>query len=314
MTSSTAHCMNNMSETIKGIVFDVQRSSLHDGPGIRTSVFLKGCPLRCIWCHNPESQSGKPELYYMAMRCMLCGGCVAACPYGCHKIEAEVHTIDRTRCTVCGKCAQACMAGALEIKGREMTVDDVMADVSADRAYYARSGGGITVTGGEPMAQFGFTLALFERCAAEGIHTCMETCGFAPTENFRRIMELTNLFLFDYKATGGAHKELTGVDHALILKNLDMILCEGGSVILRCPMVPGINDTDEHLRAIAGLEDRYPTIQGIEIMAYHNMGVSKAARVGRQACLEELNNSSEEQKALWLEKLRSFGAKKATIG
>lgn len=296
-----------------GVVFDIQRCSMHDGPGIRTTVFLKGCPLRCQWCHNPESQRRAPELYFMDMRCALCGECVAACPNGCHRVDAEGHAIDREKCTACGRCVEACFTGALEIKGSEMTVERVLQDVLADRAYYERSGGGVTVSGGEPLAQFAFTRELLRRCREEGVHTCIETCGFAPEEHVREIQPLVDHFLFDYKATGEAHRALTGVDNMGILANLDLLLSLGSAVTLRCPLVPGVNDADEHLMAIAELERKYPKLKGIELMAYHNMGVAKSARIGGDAVLD-LPNATEEQKAEWLKKLRAFGSERAVLG
>jgi glycyl-radical enzyme activating protein len=296
-----------------GIVFDIQRFSLNDGPGIRTTVFLKGCPLRSIWCHNPESWQKGPELYYTAVRCTFCRRCWQACPRDCHSVMDGLHTIDRGRCTLCGDCVKACPMSVLEIKGIRMNIQDVMDVVLRDKEYYLNSDGGVTLSGGEPMAQPAFALALLRRCREEGIHTCLETCGYAPESSYREILPFVSLFLYDFKATGPSHKALTGVEDSLILSNLDAIIGNGGRVVLRCPMVPGVNDSNEHLQAIASLERRYPGLVGIDILPYHNMGSMKAGAIGKRYAMGELQNTSDTQKAQWLMRLGIYGTQKARI-
>ncbi len=299
----------------KGLVFDVQRTSLHDGPGIRTTVFLKGCPLHCVWCHNPESQSFKPELMFFGDKCTLCGACVKACPVGAHLIEGDSHTVDREKCTACGACVKVCLYDALRVVGEERTVQGVMDEVVRDKPFYEHSGGGMTVSGGEPMAQFAFTKALLEAARAEAIHTCVETCGFSRPEQCEELLPLVDLFLYDIKGTDSAlHRAHTGVPNEQILENLELLVSRGATVSLRCPLVPGVNDTDEHIAGIAALERKYPQLAGMEIMSYHAMGNDKSRRIGREAELNSVATAEQAQKDEWLTRLRAAGCTKAVIG
>jgi glycyl-radical enzyme activating protein len=298
-----------------GIIFDIQRCSLYDGPGIRTTVFLKGCPLRCKWCHNPESQAFPPEILFYEERCVNCQACIHACPAGVHRMEGGRHVLSREYCTNCGACVKACSYNALECKGYTADIDNILQEVEKDREYYASSGGGLTVSGGEPTAQYEFTYSLLSEAKKRSLHTCLETCGFAQTEKYNAIIPYVDLFLFDYKATGPQHhRELTGVPNDLILANLEFLYRQGCSIILRCPMVPGINDSDEHLAAIADISRKYPDLAGIELLPYHNMGVAKAQRIGKLAYFTDLKNTGEEKKQEWLEKLRQYGCIRATLG
>lgn len=297
-----------------GLVLDIFRSSLHDGPGIRTTVFLKGCPLRCIWCHNPESQAFAPELYFLETKCTQCGACVTACPHGCHALRQGRHEIDRRPCTQCGACVAACPVGALEIKGRRMTVDEVLAEVEKDRPYYDSSGGGMTLSGGEPLAQFAFSLALLKGARARGIHTCVETSGYAESSRLRELAACVDLFLFDYKATGEPlHRNLTGVPGRVIRENLDLLQTLGARIILRCPLVPGINDGDAHLAEIARLALEHPAVEQVEIMPFHAMYRAKAERIGRTAPAAGETDATEADKQRWLEAIRRAGCDRVTV-
>lgn len=299
-----------------GIVFDIQRCSLHDGPGIRTTVFLKGCPLRCLWCHNPESYRRSPQIGFQQSRCTSCLNCASACDHQAHRVDPlGNHVLDRERCVVCGQCISACPQEALRLFGREMSVDEVMVEVEADRMFYARSGGGLTLSGGEPMLQFEFTRALLLEARSRGVHTCLETSGQAPSARYEELLPLVDLFLFDIKATDPhKHAALTGIDNALIQQNLALLLDRGAGVILRCPLVPGVNDDTAHLAAIAAWSQREPGPRGIEIMAYHNMGREKAYQVGDQPLLSSVESASETVQQDWLSILHSHGCHMAVLG
>jgi len=290
-----------------GIVLDIFRCSLHDGPGIRTTVFLKGCPLACVWCHNPESQALKPVLLLNPDRCTHCGLCAKACPHGFHLVSAADHTIARRECSGCGSCVQACPTGALEIRGKSMTVEQILAEALKDADYYRDTGGGLTISGGEPMQQWQFTLALAQAAKAAGIHVAIETCGLAPADRYRALLPFVDLFLFDYKDTDSArHARLTGVPNHLILENLAMLHAAGANITLRCPMAAGLNDTDDHFAAIAAMPQRFPHLLGIEIMSYHNMGNEKARRTGVPVRLD-IPTTDALQKQNWRDRLDAHG-------
>jgi len=267
----------------KAIVFDIQKFSIHDGPGIRTTVFLKGCPLRCVWCHNPESWRPEPELLFTAAKCTGCRRCAEVCPTGVHAFTADGrHELDRAACVRCGKCVELCPAEALELCGRSLTVEEVMAEVRKDRVFYENSGGGMTLSGGEPMMRPEFTFALLNAAKKEGIHTALESCGFAPREEFERILPVTDLFLFDIKTMDEAkHLRLTGRDNRLILSNLEFLNGAGAKIVLRCPLIPGLNDTPSELAKIGELAERLSGVTGIDVEPYHPLGVSKAERLGQ---------------------------------
>lgn len=268
---------------MQGIVFDIKNFELHDGPGIRTTVFLKGCPLRCLWCHNPESQAMRRELSYAAEKCLDCGDCVPACTAHCHSFVGGRHLLDRLNCTNCGACASKCLPRALEMIGKTMTADEVIAEICKDRIFYAHSGGGMTLSGGEPMAQFEFTRELLKKAKEAGLHNCLETCGFSPFEQFASIVEYVDLFLFDIKAADpGKHLALTGVDNRVILNNLHQLDSMGAKLILRCPLVPGLNDDDAHLCAVGQLANELENVEKIELEAYHCLGEKKYTLLGRE--------------------------------
>ncbi len=299
-----------------GIVFDLQRTSLHDGPGIRTAVFLKGCPLRCLWCHNPESQGRHPEISFRPEACTACGACVEACPQGAHRLSSQpaAHSYDRSLCRQCGACAEACLFEALKLTGRETTPAQVLVEVRKDVRYFLNSGGGLTITGGEPMLQLDFTLELLQAARTEGIQTCLETCGWASRRAYQQVLPWVDLFLFDYKATGAAaHRRLTGASNARILANLDYLYTQGAQIRLRCPLAPGVNDTPEHLAGIAALERQYPRLAGIDLLPYHNLGGQKYAQHGLPNPLPGLPSAGEAEQQVWLQALCALGSTRAAF-
>jgi glycyl-radical enzyme activating protein len=298
----------------KGLVFDIQRASLYDGPGIRTTVFLKGCPLNCLWCHNPEGISGSAQLYYNGEKCVRCFNCVDACPKGIHHFSEGVHYFDSEECTLCGECVKGCNYAALKVVGVEMSVNEVLKEVLADVDFYQNSGGGITLSGGEPLFQFEFSRELLKQSKFAGINTCVETSGLVSSSRFEQILPLIDLLLFDYKITGTEqHKKYTGVDNDLILSNLDLAYRTGVPVILRCPIIPGVNDTPEHFRGIRGIDEKYPLLKGIELMPYHKMGTAKGETSGCYNQVQEWEPADQAMKDQWISKLNEMGCKKVKI-
>ena len=299
---------------VTGRIFEVQRFSIHDGPGIRTTVFLKGCPLRCIWCHNPEAATRELSLSFMPDKCIGCGYCFRACANSAHRMEEHVHVLDRDACVVCGTCAEECYANALEIAGKDVTVGEVMDEVVRDRPFYETSNGGMTLSGGEPLFQIEFTEALLHAAKAEGLDCCVETCGFGATEDLRRLLPLVDLFLFDVKETDPErHKEFTGVDVAPIIENLRMLHAEGATVLLRCPIIPGYNDNTGHFPAVAKLAASLPRLKGVELMPYHALGESKVERFGLNPSARAKSKAPDDATvARWRSLLREYGV--AVVG
>jgi len=263
------------------VVFDIEKYATRDGPGIRTTVFLKGCPLRCIWCDNPESWQSEPELLYDSQKCVQCGACVKICPVGAHRFDDGEHGLDRPRCLACGKCAIACPGEALKLCGYLQTPEEVFQEVLKDYIFYKNSGGGMTVSGGEPMYHFDFTSELLLLAKNNGISTALETCGFAAQDLFQKIVPLTDLFLFDIKTTDPEkHIRYTGQDSKLIFSNLDFLNRSGTHIILRCPLIPGMNDSDIELKTIGELSESLANVEAVNIEPYHPLGTDKAKHLG----------------------------------
>lgn len=245
-----------------GKVFDIQRFCTGDGPGIRTTVFLKGCPLRCLWCHNPESQKRETEIMFYRDKCVSCGRCM-----GIKEKDADF----------------VCYSDARKLCGRDMTADAVMEEVAKDSIFYRNSGGGLTLSGGEPLFQPEFALEILKKARDSGFNTAVETCGFAKPEDVRKIAEYTDLFLFDYKETNPEkHRAFTGADNRIILENLLMLDGMGKDIVLRCPIIPGYNDREEHFEGIARTADTLRHILRAEIEPCHDLGQHKYAAMGRK--------------------------------
>lgn len=278
-----------------GTVFNIQKFSVNDGPGIRTTVFMKGCPLSCIWCHNPESRSSRPEIFYDARKCIGCGRCGQICENGCHSFGGGSHVYNREQCKICQRCAEECVCGAIESVGEVKSVSDVMREVLRDKPFYETSGGGMTLSGGEPMYQFDFTYSLLKAAKEEGLHTCIETCGFSSKENFRKIAPLVDIFLFDCKETDPEkHRQYTGVSNETILENLYFLDSIKAKIILRCPIIPGFNDRKEHLEKISEIANSLENILEINIEPYHPLGGGKSELLGKAYPLSDLGFMSDE--------------------
>ena len=288
----------------RGVVFNIQRYSLHDGPGIRTLVFLKGCALRCRWCSNPESQRTEPELAYNEDKCIglkQCAFCREACPSGTVKeSEKGFARIDRDLCTACLQCADVCPSRALSVFGKLMSVGEVLDAVEADGVFYGRSGGGMTLSGGEPLAQADFVFELLKEARQRRVNTSIETCGFAEWKDLERACGFLDSILYDIKSMNPVkHKEFTGVSNERILENFQR-LCERFPNLrkrVRTPIIPGFNDTEEDIAAIVDFIRGKPHIE-YELLAYHRLGRPKYVYLGRQYTLSDVRSDDERMKAL----------------
>lgn len=285
-------------------MFNIQRFCVNDGPGIRTTVFLKGCPLSCAWCHNPESKSPRPELFYDADQCVSCGRCVSLCPQKAHLMENGRHQLRRESCVRCMACAET-HCPALAAAGETRRAEDVMAEVLRDRPFYQASGGGMTLSGGEPFFQEAFALKLLRLAREAQVHTCVETCGFAPLSVLEQAARWVDLFLYDIKLTDPAlHRQWTGVSNDRILENLRALDKMGAKTVLRCPVIPGVNDTLVHFQGVAKIANSLTHLQEIHLEPYHPLGVSKARRLGRESLLEGISFPSEAAVQDWIRQIQ----------
>ena len=283
--------MAKLSSNQLGWVFNIQRFSIHDGPGIRTTVFLKGCPLHCFWCHNPEGMHPRQEIQFYPSRCIMCGECVQVCKPRAHILQDGLHIYERELCTQCGRCVADCPAGAVELTGKEMTVDQVMQEVLADRPFYETSGGGMTVSGGEPLLQMEFTSSLLECCKAEGIHTAIETSGSASWKKMEKLLPVTNLVLMDLKHMNPEkHRQFTGISNRRILENARRLALTDKAILFHTPVVPGVNDTPEDIAAIAqftsdlvnlrATSQKQPAEISLVLLPFHRLAADKYKSLG----------------------------------
>lgn len=265
-----------------GMIFNLQKFSLHDGPGIRTTVFFKGCPLQCWWCHNPESQAPGRELMIRAERCIGCGECARNCPHGAIGNGPGGLATRREKCAVCGACAVVCGPQARVMTGREETVAAVLAEIEKDLVFYDESGGGVTFSGGEPLSQPGFLLELLMACRERGIHTAVDTCGFASRDTLLGIAGAADLFLYDLKVMDRArHERYTGVSNELILDNLGALAEKHPAVAVRIPLIPGVNDDAKNIMETGRFLSRVPNIRQVTVLPYHPTGMAKYAGLGK---------------------------------
>ena len=265
----------------KGKIFNIQRFSTSDGPGIRTVVFLKGCPLDCAWCHNPESKSAKTEIFYKSDMCIGCGFCANVCENNCHTLVDGIHYFDREKCTGCKKCINSCCTNALQICGEEKTAEEVMEIVLKDKPFYEESGGGITLSGGEPLMQYDFTLSLLKLAKENGLHTAIETSGFS-TRDLTQLNQYNDLWLYDVKILPeDSHIKNTGVSNKVIFENLYSLSKTSANIVLRCPIIPNINLNDEHFNKLAELCNKLKNVSAIHLEPYHPLGISKAQQLNK---------------------------------
>jgi pyruvate formate lyase activating enzyme len=266
---------------MKGRLLDIKRMAVHDGPGIRTTVFLKGCPLRCRWCHNPEGVSPKPEIGFLKKRCVSCGKCAKVCPRGAHVFSDGSHLVNHALCAACGKCVDACLSDALEYYGREVSVEDGVKAVLEDKTFYIQSGGGCTLSGGEPLLQAEFCADLFRLLRKEGVHCAVDTSGAVGWESFETVLPYTDLFLCDVKHTDDQlHREHTGSPNRQILDNLKRLSECGVPIEIRIPTIPGFNADEESMAAMGKLLSGLPNIVGVRLLPYH-LARQKYETVGR---------------------------------
>lgn len=264
-----------------GKIFNIQRFSTSDGPGIRTVVFLKGCPLNCAWCHNPESKSVEHELFYEQDTCISCGICAQHCHNDCHILVKGRHMLDRQNCDKCMTCVAFCPTGALKRCGEEKSTQQMIDTVLRDRPFYEESGGGLTISGGEPLLQYDFALSLLKLAKANGLHTAIETCGYT-SRDLTSLKMYTDLWLYDIKLfSEQEHIKYTGVSNRKIWDSLLSLDRMGAKIILRCPIIPGVNFSEQHFQQIADLTNQLTNILGIHLEAYHPLGHAKAQRMGK---------------------------------
>ena len=292
----------------KGTIFNIQKMSIHDGPGIRTTVFFKGCPLRCLWCSNPESQHAGREIACFPARCVSCGYCAQVCPQGIIDDKAPFQILDRSKCDLCEICVKECCTNAKKRIGEEYDVETLLHEILKDKSFYNSSGGGVTLSGGEPLMQHEFVIELLKACQENGVHTAIETTGYAATDIFEEVAKHLDLIFMDIKhMDADEHKKLTGVSNEAILGNLAAIAKFHDNIIVRIPVIPGLNDSDENIRQTAAFVAECG-VKRLELLPYHNLGEVKYGQLGMEYGLSELVSPSDE------EMLRLLDVAKAAVG
>lgn len=277
----------------KAIICQIEHYAIHDGPGIRTVVFFKGCPLRCLWCSNPETQNNSNELLYNKSKCILCGRCVKSCNEGALEIDNGTLKVAREKCIKCNKCVENCVMGAVKLAGSEMTVDEVFLEIEKDAVFYSKSNGGVTLSGGEVLMNHEFAIELLKKCKDSYISTAIETTGFGDIEILKDFCKYTDLFLYDIKHINpSVHKQLTGVDNKHIINNLKGLSNIAKNIIIRVPLIPGLNDDTENIRNTINLA-KSNCIREIHILPYHSLGVDKYRQLQKDYALRDLKKQND---------------------
>jgi len=291
----------------KGLVFDIKKFAIDDGPGIRTTIFLKGCPLRCSWCHNPEGQTSAPEIMYRQKKCIRCEECAVACPNQAVFFTEQKLAINRKICSLCEICAKNCPSGALELVGKETSVDEIMRELNKDSTFYDESKGGITISGGEPLLQIDFTAAILNECKKRSIHTAVDTCGYASLKAIEIIKDKADLFLYDLKIMNDTkHRKYTGKSNKQILRNFKILANNGSDLLVRLPIIPGINDDRKNIQETAD----FVFLNGAKrvcLLPYHRAGIEKYRSLGKRYDLNSIRPPSEQKLNAIKEQLEASG-------
>lgn len=299
----------------QALVFDIKRYAINDGPGIRMVVFLKGCNLNCAWCHNPEGISAETERMYSPSKCITCGTCVAACTENALTLTPEGIVTDTERCRLCGRCAEVCPTKAIELSGKSQTVAELMGEIEKERIFFDRSGGGVTFSGGEPLLQQAFLIELLDECGKRGIHRAVDTAGLASTHVLLEVASRTDLFLYDLKLMDSErHRKWTGVPNEKILENLNVLAETGARIIIRIPLVGGVNDDEENLKETALFVSRLSgEKKEVNLLPYHKIAQTKYSKLGRPEEFMLLEEPTRDSQLRAVALFREYGIK-ASIG